>query len=208
MLADFHRKVILPPELGFQPAVFWTDFAELYQVQNDIETQLGANALNQFLSWRNFLPGFLEQHSARLTERRQQGYWVDGHGDLHTRNIFLPASGPVVFDCVEFSAHFRQSDLLNEVAFLCMDLEAQAQPALADAFLRAYCQRWELFPKAEDRLLFIFFKAYRANIRLKIYLLEMQQHAAPFLKKQVQSYWKLMAEYIEALQRNYIPGNN
>lgn len=201
ILATFHQKTILPPDSNFNPDVFWTDFADLYLLQADIEKQLGAEAINQLQRWRSLLPAFLEQHSARLIDRRQQGWWVDGHGDLHTRNIFLPASGPVVFDCIEFSAHFRQSDILNELAFLCMDLEAQDCSELADVFLKAYCQHWNVFPKPEDRLLFLFFKAYRANIRLKINLLELQQHPSPLLKKQVQRYWELMVGYVEALWR-------
>ena len=200
LLADFHQKTVLPPDPDFDPGVFWADFAELYQLLPDIEQQLGAEAARQFRSGQIFLPEFLEQHRERLTERRQNGFWVDGHGDLHSRNIFLLESGPIVFDCIEFSAHFRQSDILNELAFLCMDLEAEAQPALADAFLKAYCRHWDLFPKAEDRLLLLFFKTYRANVRLKVSLLELRQHRTPELVEQVRKYWELMAAYMRALQ--------
>ncbi len=200
VLAPFHLNATLPPDPEFRPGVFWTDFAELYQLQTDIEQQAGPGSNQMLENWQAFLPLFLERQNARLIARQEQGFWVDGHGDLHTRNIFLRPDGPVVFDCIEFSAHFRQSDILNELAFLCMDLEARKQPALSAAFLQAYCQKWDIFPKAEDHLLFLFFKAYRANIRLKVTLLELRQHRSAALEENVKRYWNLMKDYIKALQ--------
>lgn len=199
VLVRFHRQVILPPASGFQADFFWTDFAELYHFKRDIKQLLGTAAHQRLLHGEITLPDFLKQHQARLIERRQQGFWVDGHGDLHTRNIFLLPDRPVVFDCIEFSAHFRQSDILNELAFLCMDLEAQGCSALARHFLNAYCLHWNLFPKAEDHLLFLFFKAYRANIRLKISLLEIRQHSSPLLKARAQQYWELLSGYVKEM---------
>jgi aminoglycoside phosphotransferase family enzyme len=199
VLAPFHKKTVLPGTGEFHPAALWADFAELFRFGADIGECLGTAAETKLNHWRSRLPEFLEKHSSRLQERFRSGFWVDGHGDLHSRNIFLLEEGPVVFDCIEFSAHFRQSDILNELAFLCMDLEAQGQPNLADTFLQAYAQHWNVFPKEEDPDLFLFFKAYRANIRLKVALLELRQHKIPALHKQVQQYWNLMEAYIQTL---------
>ena len=104
-----------------------------------------------------------------------------------------------MFDCIEFSTHYRQSDILNELAFLCMDLEAQGHAELADVFLQGYTRRWNVFPKNEDHRLFLFFKAYRANVRLKIALLALRQHPTKDMIEQVRQYWQLMAAYLDQL---------
>ena len=192
VLAPFHCAAVLknPPEC--HPATYWADFAELYRFGADIARHLGSEATDTLQRWRSSLPEFLEQHEQRLLQRARQGFWVDGHGDLHTRNIVLAETGPVVFDCIEFNAHFRQNDILNELAFLCMDLEARGHTELAEAFLQAYRQIWEVMPEPEELELFRFFKAYRANVRLKVALIELRQHVTPELEAQVRRYWQAL----------------
>ncbi|MCB0532582.1 MAG: phosphotransferase [Lewinellaceae bacterium] len=199
VLVPFHQSVLLPDSKSFHPAALWSDFADLFRFSADIVQQLGAHTSTKLAHWRDYLPAFLEKHSERLLERRRDGFWVDGHGDLHTRNIFLTKKGPAVFDCIEFSTHYRQSDILNELAFLCMDLEAQGHAELADVFLQGYTRRWNVFPKNEDHHLFLFFKAYRANVRLKIALLALRQHPTKDMIEQVRQYWQLMAAYLDQL---------
>lgn len=199
VLAAFHRQAVMHGAIVYHPGACWADFAELYRLNADIEKYLGTAALQKMAHWRAALPAFLERHAGRLMERVQDGFWVEGHGDLHTRNIFLPDGPPVVFDCIEFNPHFRQSDILNELAFLCMDLDAREHPELARVFLNAYTKRWDVFPKKEDRLLFDFFKAYRANVRLKVALLELRQHETEALQKQAPVYWQLMEKYLQTI---------
>src|SRR5262249_23356026 len=72
-----------------------------------------------------------------LRARAARGCVVDGHGDLHARNICM--TDPVaIYDCIEFAAAFRCGDVATEVAFLAMDLRYRGAPALADAFVAAY----------------------------------------------------------------------
>lgn len=196
VLAAFHRQVAMTGPIVYHPGAHWADFAELYRFQADIKQYLGAAAIEKMNHWRAQLPLFLEQNAGRLIERVRQGFWVDGHGDLHARNIFLTDKGPLVFDCIEFSAHFRQSDILNELAFLCMDLEARGRPELANVFLQAYNRHWNVFPDPADQDLFLFFKAYRANVRLKVTLIELRQHRPEKMEKQVNLYWSLLDAYL------------
>ncbi|TNE56619.1 MAG: hypothetical protein EP344_12160 [Bacteroidetes bacterium] len=200
ILADFHQKVVITDHPDFHPAGLWADFAELYRFGSDLEGAIGTEVTLCLQQWRSILPEFLEQHRHRFSERLQQGFWVDGHGDLHTRNIFLTTTGPLVFDCIEFSAHFRQSDILNELAFMCMDLEARQHPDLSETFIKAYNTHWEVFPRQEDRTIFLFFKAYRANVRLKVTLLELREHSKPELHRQARQYWDLLVRYLEQLK--------
>jgi aminoglycoside phosphotransferase family enzyme len=66
---------------------------------------------------------FLRMNAGLIASRRSAGLFRDGHGDLHCRNIFL-LDKPQIFDCIEFNDELRRIDVLNDIAFLCMDLDS------------------------------------------------------------------------------------
>ncbi|MCC6725898.1 MAG: phosphotransferase [Saprospiraceae bacterium] len=186
-IAVFHRKHALA-QPHFKAVELVGDFADLFHHETALAAALGNDALPMLAKMREDLPIFIEKHEKRLQERATSGLWVDGHGDLHGRNIFL-TEPPIVFDCVEFAPHLRRLDVLNELAFLCMDFDHHARPDLAAAFLRFYQQEHACITQPEDELLFQFFKAYRANVRLKVALL------GGAAKEEMQAYWDLMWRY-------------
>lgn len=138
-----------------------------------------------------------------LEHRLKAGYFRDCHGDLHSRNIFL-LPDPQPFDCIEFNDDYRHIDVLNEIAFLCMDLDAFGRHDLSELFFNSYNN---LFPTAEtkeDYLLFVYYKSYRSNIRAKVNSLrarsainEAQQLLA---LKEAERYLRLMNSYINELK--------
>lgn len=102
-----------------------------------------------------------------LMRQRQAAGWVrDLHGDLHSANIFL-YDPPVVFDCLEFSPALRQIDLLDEAAFLGMDLWAQGYPDLEAPFLAGLLGPDYPLPPALAQL-YRHYQAYRAWVRAKV----------------------------------------
>lgn len=109
-LAVFHREhALLHPH--FDPEELVADFADLFHHEAALTAVLGADALHAcpFAGPRS---AFIAKHAKRLRERAKSGLWVDGHGDLHSRNIFL-TDPPIVFDCIEFAPHLRRLDVLN-----------------------------------------------------------------------------------------------
>lgn len=110
---------------------------------------------------------FIANNKGLLAARLKTGFFRDCHGDLHSRNIFLLPS-PQPFDCIEFNDDFRQIDVLNEVAFLCMDLDAFDRKDLADLFLNYYNHFFPAMITEKDKSLFMYYKSYRANIRAKV----------------------------------------
>ena len=62
----------------------------------------------------------------------------DGHGDLRAEDIFLLPHGPVILDCLEFDENLRWGDVLDDIAFLAMDLRALGRPELAVHLLDQY----------------------------------------------------------------------
>ena len=116
---------------------------------------------------------YLSKNTKLMSDRLRDGLYRDVHGDLHTRNIFL-LDQPVIFDCIEFNPDYRQIDILNEIAFLCMDLEASQRDDLSDTFLKHYINHFPLKIGPEETSLFTFYKAYRANVRVKVNCLRAQ----------------------------------
>lgn len=201
MLVGFHRSVILRgSEIAFKAGDTPADFDDLFRLKNLAAQVLGATAATLFDIWREQVRQFLSKHETRLLQRAASGFWVDGHGDLHARNIFLLPDGPVVFDCIEFNPHFRRLDVLNELAFLCMDLDAEGHHELAEIFIKTYCRHWPCIENEEDERLFLYFKAYRANVRLKVTLTKWEQHRSEDLEKMARAYLDLMRRYLEKLK--------
>src|SRR5262245_29105915 len=55
-------------------------------------------------------------------QRRREGFVRECHGDLHLGNMVLIEGRVRVFDCIEFNPLLRWIDVMNETAFLAMDL--------------------------------------------------------------------------------------
>ncbi len=99
-----------------------------------------------------------------LRERAAAGCVVEGHGDLHARNICM--TDPVaIYDCIEFNPGFRCGDVANEHAFLVMDLRFRGHPELARVYLDAVIGE----SGDEDiRRLMPMLVRYRAMVRAKV----------------------------------------
>jgi hypothetical protein len=146
---------------------------------------------------------FIKRNTLLLANRLRSGFFRDCHGDLHTRNIFLLPE-PQPFDCIEFNDDFRQIDVLNEVAFLCMDLDASGRRDLSDLFMKYYNDFFPSMNSKADNQLFLYYKSYRANVRAKINSLRAQSAANETIKNnclvQTEKYLTLMNDYIACLQ--------
>ncbi len=154
-----------------------------------------ADVIRDCIRWSN---GFLRSYQKRLQERITCGYQRDVHGDLHTGNIFL-YQNPVIFDCIEFNDAFRQIDVLYEIAYLCMDLEAYGKKDLSDKLLSKYNSEFSTFEVKEDEAILNYFKSLRANIRVKVHALAISQvendNEFAFHADQLLKYLHLMADY-------------
>lgn len=114
-------------------------------------------------------------------QRRAQGHVRECHGDLHLGNIALLRGEPVPFDGIEFDPGLRWIDVINEVAFLYMDLLHHQQPGLAVRFLNAWLEHSGDYA---GMAVLRFYCAYRALVRAKV---DAIRAAQPGLKKREQS---------------------
>jgi aminoglycoside phosphotransferase family enzyme/predicted kinase len=128
---------------------------------------------------RTWTAAFLRAHRGLLRRRVLEGRIRDAHGDLHAASIcvvsgpawrqgslvaWTPADPPevVLFDCIEFSARLRCTDVAAEVAFLAMDLDHYGRADLRDAFIAAYVAA---SGDVELPVLLPFYQSYRATVR-------------------------------------------
>ena len=141
---------------------------------------------------------FLDHNESLITERIKEGFWRDGHGDLHSKNIFLYKE-PVIFDCIEFNDAFRQMDVLNEVAFFCMDLEAFQRIDLSKQFMQTYLKLFPCIKNEYEEKLFVYYKCYRTNVRAKVNTLRAMQSVDKIkiskFGEEIKKYLKLMDHY-------------
>ncbi len=116
---------------------------------------------------------------ARLSEvfaaRKRGGFVRECHGDLHLGNIAFLEGRPVPFDCIEFDPELRWIDVMNEVAFLAMDLLEHGLAAAAWRFLNAYLETTGDY--AGVRVL-RYYLVYRAVVRAKIACIRSRQSGA------------------------------
>lgn len=145
---------------------------------------------------------FMQNSRLLLAGRQKAGFFRDCHGDLHSRNIFL-LPDPQPFDCIEFNDDYRQIDVLNEVAFLCMDLDAFDRQDLSDIFLNYYNRFFNSMKTVEDYHLFVYYKSYRANVRAKVNSLRARSTINNTERKlclsETNKYLKLMDQYIKMI---------
>jgi aminoglycoside phosphotransferase family enzyme len=177
ILADFHRTARkVPGGTSFEELL--EEFTDIRTVIPFVNNHFGENASLLLETVNQWVPGFLERVRGRIQERDQEGFVIDGHGDLHCRNIFL-LEPPLVFDCIEFNEDLRSLDMLNEIAFLCMDLERYGRPDLAEVFTQKYFEKNPIMHEETDQYLFLFFKMYRANVRIKVSCIHQLEETGP-----------------------------
>lgn len=107
-----------------------------------------------------------ERLRPRLVERKAGGWIREGHGDLHLGNIILTDEGQVIpFDGLEFNEALRWIDIVNDLAFLTMDLQARGAGPFAQRLLNTWLEYSGDFA---GMALLNYYQVYRAMVRVKV----------------------------------------
>lgn len=134
---------------------------------------------------------FLDRHGEWFEARVRAGRIVDGHGDLHLRNMCLVEGRVVIFDCIEFNPQLRAGDVMSDIAFLTMDLDHRRLPELGNRFLNEYLERSRDYA---GLLLLDFYQAYRACVRGKVLCFETDRR--PPAATEAAEYFALAERYL------------
>lgn len=165
VLARFHqtavrsRSVAAQGEVAAVEARCQENIAELRRSVDNVVDGRRLDAVEHLAT--QFLAGRAALFSRRIAEQRI----VDGHGDLLADDIFCLPQGPEMLDCLEFDDELRYVDVIDDAAFLAMDLEFLGHRDLAEFFLEHYSR---LAADPAPRSLKDFYIAYRALVRAKV----------------------------------------
>jgi len=191
LIRKFHKRATVIHR-KFIADHFASRFNDIISVYDFIRTALGEEQAKIVKKAVQFSDSFLLHQSDLFTQRINDGYIRDCHGDLHARNIFL-YHPPILFDCLEFNDEFRQIDVLDELAFFCMDLEAEGCTALSKAFTDFYFAKSKNEFGLPQVLLFTYYKCYRANVRAKVNALRAITAEEPVKQKRLDDMKKYLA---------------
>jgi uncharacterized protein len=134
-----------------------------------------------------------------FVQRHAEGRVRETHGDLHLGNVAQIDGRPVLFDCLEFSADLRWTDVFSDVAFMAMDLHSHGLPALAHRFVNAYVER---SGDAQGLQVLRYYRVHRALVRAKVAALRAAQLGAAAAQAERQS----MHHYLQvALDSSHPP---
>jgi hypothetical protein len=103
--------------------------------------------------------------TGRFDERQRAGFVRECHGDLHLGNMVLIDGAVRIFDAIEFNPELRWIDVMNEVAFLAMDLAAKQRDNLAWRFVNGYLEHTGDYDGAR---VLRYYLVYRAIVRAKV----------------------------------------
>jgi aminoglycoside phosphotransferase family enzyme/predicted kinase len=164
-LGEFHQHApVATAEPGFPVTerLRSTVLGNLGSLLANLHATAGLSELNGLIDWTHdavhtLLPA--------LRLREHEGFIREGHGDLHSRNIVRWRERLVPFDCLEFDPALRWIDVMNDIAFLFMDLISHERADLGFAFLNGHL---EVTGDYAGLRLLRFYAIYRALVRAKV----------------------------------------
>lgn len=165
LLAHFHSGATRSVEVAAEATR--DAIAERWKRNDDQMRPLVGSCFERVeLDWAMSLADrFLSGRSELFSHRIALGCVCDGHGDLLADDIFLLDDGPRILDCIEFDDHLRYVDIVDDIAFLVMDLERLGATNLADALVEEY---EEASGHVVPRSLLNVCVAYRAQVRAMV----------------------------------------
>lgn len=114
----------------------------------------------------------IETHESAFETRARTGRIRDCHGDLHAANIVRIEGRLAPFDCIDFDPQLRWIDVMNDMAFLIMDLHSRGREDLATVLLNRYL---EITGDYGGVRLLPFYAVYRALVRAKVDAVTIEQ---------------------------------
>lgn len=129
-------------------------FGEIPQVRQSIDENYqqteqyigGPQTQSQFDETRSYTDQFFASQANLFAQRMAQNWIRECHGDLHLRNICLWNNQLYLFDCIEFNEPFRFVDVMFDIAYIVMDLQARQRSDLSTLFVNIYVEQtgdWE-----------------------------------------------------------------
>ncbi|HEU4620408.1 MAG TPA: AAA family ATPase [Gammaproteobacteria bacterium] len=169
-IAHFHAE---QPPIRREPAARAEARANLDELARALAAAGARYPLEAIAAWTEERLGAL---ASAFDARERAGAVREGHGDLHLENLVVLDGRIVPFDALEFSLELRTADVMDETAFLAMDLMAHRRTDLAFEFLNRYL---EITGDYAGLDVLRFYLVYRALVRAKVRALKCVQAGRP-----------------------------
>ena len=175
-LAEFHRRAATP-EASFDYVSRLREcvLGNLTTLLAHLPPLKGTATIGEVIDWTH---DSLHDLHEQFQQRQAEGYIRECHGDLHAHNIVRWQGQLTPFDCLEFDPKLRFIDVMNDVAFLVMDLIGHGHEDLAYVFLNSYVEQTGDYNGVR---LLPFYGANRALVRAMVDALGMEQRPAEWL---------------------------
>lgn len=205
-IANFHEQTeeaAKESDYGSPEVILHPVLENFVQIREHCTNKELLELLAQLEKWNDDL---FESLRPFFTARKNEGFVKECHGDMHLRNIAWVDDQPVVFDCIEFNPYLRWIDVINDVAFLVMDLDDRKQPEFASRFINKY---FEYTGDYESIHIFKYYLVYRALVRAKIDAIRADQAGISSIdknnaEKSFQNYLQLALDYTRVVKPQLI----
>ncbi len=176
IIADFHATIAVADQhqsYGSPHAIQQPTRENFEQLSRIDAKRLSRYELNDVLiQLRDWTESQYDILSATFEKRKIDGFIRECHGDLHLRNIVLHENKVTPFDGIEFNKNLSWIDVVNDVAFLLMDLEDHNRVDLSRILRDNY------FSTTGDYTglsVLRYYLVYRAMVRAKVAALRLMQ---------------------------------
>lgn len=155
---------------------------------------------------KQFTDNFLENKKDSFLRRIAEDKIRECHGDLHLKNICWWQNKIHLFDRIEFNEPFRFVDVIYDVAFTVMDLDARGKPDFGNIFLNSYLEQTGDWQGVEILPLYLCRQAY---VRAKVTSFLLDDPNISTTEKQkamttAQDYYDLAWQYTRSQQGQII----
>jgi len=205
-VAEFHKQTPTNAEINAfgDPDVIWRSVANNFQAT---EKYIGiAQTQQQYDQTKQFCETFYQDNLDWFKQRQKLEKIRECHGDLHLNNLCDWQEKIQLFDRIEFNQSFRFVDVMYDIAFTVMDLDAKGRRDWSYLFLNTYLENtgdWQ------GLKILPFYLCRQAYVRAKVtsFLLDDQNLSSEEKQKALasaQHYYKLAWEYSQQLSGRMI----
>ncbi|MCT7953811.1 AAA family ATPase [Laspinema palackyanum] len=152
----------------------------------------GPQTRQQFEETKAYSDNFFAERSANFEQRMQTDKIRECHGDLHLKNIARWDNQILLFDRIEFNEAFRFVDVMYDIGFIVMDIEARGRQDLANGFLNTYLEQTGDWQGLQVLRLYLSRQAY---VRAKVTSLMLDD--ANIAQEEKEEAWRTAAQYYQ-----------
>ncbi len=199
VVAEFHLNAATNEEIRQWGKIHKIRHA-IAQNYNQTKQYIGSiQTQQQFEETKQYTDSFFTERQALFNSRIENNGIRECHGDLHLRNICLWNNQVLLFDRIEFNQEFRFVDVMYDVAFVVMDLDARGRTDLGYKFLNTYIEQtgdWE------GLQLLPFYLCRQAYVRAKVNSMMLDDPAISAaekykIKQEAAQYYHLAWQYTQ-----------